>query len=101
MEFEGGRVGSFVKPADFVASFFGGTDDERSAAAKREFGDGVGVGIAADFDSASDNVTSFILDGLVVAVGVVGSGKAAILGEKAKDFSGEDRLSLAEAEELV
>ena len=102
VKFEGGRVGSFVKPADFVAPFFGGTDDdERSAAAKREFGDGVGVGIAADFDSASDNVTSFVLDRLAVAVGVVGSSKAKVLGEKAKDFSGEDRLSLAEAEELV
>ena len=102
VEFEGGRVGSFVKPADFVASFFGGADDdEGAAAAKREFGDGVGVGIASDLDSASDNVTSFVLDGLAVAVGVVGSSKAAVLGEKAKDFGGKDRLGLAEAEKLV
>ena len=74
VKLEGGGVGSFVEPADFVATFFSGADDdERAATAEREFGDGVGVGVAADFDSASDDIASFVLDRLAIVVGVVDS----------------------------
>ena len=38
---------------------------------------------------------------MAVAIGMVGSSEAAVLGEEAEDFGGEDRLGLAEAEEFV
>ena len=51
VELESRGVGSLVEPADFVAAFFGGADDdERATAAEGKFGDRVGVGVAADLD---------------------------------------------------